>query len=398
MHYLSADLIFPVTGKPVRNSVLVLDDNGTVEGLFDINETGIEKGQIQHYNGILCPGFVNAHCHLELSWLKGLIAEGKGLDYFLRRLEELKPSVLETDIREAISHAAERMGKSGIVATADISNSAATLAFKGQSKTYFHTFVEVFGSNPKYAGVIFEKALMLLAQFKNQQSNHSASVTPHATYSVSDELFRLIFSLKDSILSIHHQENEDENRFFDNGSGLIAERRKHFNPDLPPFAGYGKRPMESILHQFDPDQKILLVHNTMSEQQDIEFVNEYFKFPYWCLCPNANLYIENRLPQIGLFVTNKCKVTLGTDSLASNHQLNILEEIKTIQTHFPGIQLEELISWSTLNGAEFLGLDHKLGSFEKGKNPGVVMIKNADLLNKKLTKESISQLIISARQ
>jgi aminodeoxyfutalosine deaminase len=398
MQYLSADLIFPVIGKPVRNSVLVLDEFGTVEGLFDISDSGIEKKEIQHFNGILCPGFVNTHCHLELSWSKGLIAEGEGLDYFLRKLEELKPSASETSIQEAISLASEQMEKSGIVATADIANSDATLAFKALNKNYFHTFVEVFSSNPKHAKPIFENALSLQARFKNVQANHSASVTPHATYSVSDELFRMISSLKDTMLSIHHQENEDENHFFNDGSGLIAKRRKHFNPDLPPFEGYSKRPMESISHHFDPKQKILLVHNTMSELQDIEFVNQYFKFPYWCLCPNANLYIENRLPQIGLFVANKCKVTLGTDSLASNQQLSILEEIKTIQTHFPGIQLEELICWGTLNGAEFIGQNHKLGSFEKGKNPGVVLIKNADLLNNKLTMESTSQLIIPARQ
>jgi cytosine/adenosine deaminase-related metal-dependent hydrolase len=136
------------------------------------------------------------------------------------------------------------------------------------------------------------------------------------------------------LLSIHHQENTDENLFFKNGSGAGAARRIMFNPDLPPYHGSGKRPMESIAGYFAPEQKILLVHNTVSEQQDIEFVETYFRHAYWCLCPNANLYIENRLPDISLFRAASCHITLGTDSLASNHQLSILEEIKTIQKYF----------------------------------------------------------------
>jgi cytosine/adenosine deaminase-related metal-dependent hydrolase len=155
--------------------------------------------------------------------------------------------------------------------------------------------------------------------------------------------------------------------------------------------------MESIAGYFDPDQRILLVHNTVSEQQDIDFVRQYFSQAFWCLCPNANLYIENRLPDINLFRTNNCRITLGTDSLASNHHLSILEEIKTIQKHFSEIPLNELIRWGTLNGAEFLGLDHELGSFEKGKSPGVVLIENADSESMKLTPESTSRLIIPAR-
>ena len=154
--------------------------------------------------------------------------------------------------------------------------------------------------------------------------------------------------------------------------------------------------MESIAGYFNPDQKLLLVHNTASEQQDIEFVENYFSQAYWCLCPNANLYIENQLPEINLFRSNACKITLGTDSLASNRQLSIFEEIKTIQKHFPEIPLTELIRWGTMNGAEFLGLDHKLGSFGKGKNPGVVLIENADTQTLKLKPGSTSRLIIPA--
>jgi cytosine/adenosine deaminase-related metal-dependent hydrolase len=242
---------------------------------------------------------------------------------------------------------------------------------------------------------MFEKAVQLKSKFEKAHLSASVSIVPHATYSLSEELFKLVADTgKGKLLSIHHQENEDENLFFKDGSGAIAARRNAFNPDLPLFAGTGKRPMESIAKYFDPDQKLLLVHNTVSAQKDIDFVHEYFTQPYWCFCPNANLYIENRLPDIDLFRRNNCRITLGTDSLASNHSLSILEEIKTIQQHFPQIPLTELIRWGTLNGAEFLGFEQQLGSFVKGKKPGVVLIENADLQTLKLKPETTSRLII----
>ncbi len=398
MQYLSADCIIPIDGEPRYNSVLALDDENTIEGIYGKEDLEGRSDEIIHYKGILCPGFVNTHCHLELSYAEGLIPQAKGLDTFLRLLEKEKKTASILYIYEAIENAASEMEQSGVVATADISNGNRTLDYKSKSKHYFHTFVEVFGSNPANAKAIYEKAVKLKSQLGKELSSSSVSIVPHATYSLSEELFRLVADTgKGELLSIHHQENEDENLFFKDGSGAIAARRNAFNLDLPVYAGTGKRPMESIAKYFDPYQKILLVHNTVSEQQDIDFVHEYFTQSFWCFCPNANLYIENRLPNIDLFRRNNCRITLGTDSLASNHQISILEEIKTIQQHFPQIPLSELVRWGTLNGAEFLGLEQQLGSFVKGKRPGVVLIENADIQTLQLKPETTSRLIIPAR-
>ncbi len=397
MRYFSADCIIPVSGEPCYDSVLVTTDEGAIEGIYNKNELQNQITESQHFNGILCPGFVNTHCHLELSWAKGLISEGEGLDYFIWQLEKYRKSVSESFLLKSIENEAYQMAQSGVVATADIANGNYTSGYKRKSREYFHTFVEVFGSNPASAKVIFEKAELIKWQFENNHGNGKASFAPHATYSLSAELFSLVAAAGDgNLLSIHHQENNDENLFFKDGSGPIASRRKAFNPDLPDFPGTGKRPMESVASHFKRTQKILLVHNTVAEQQDIDFVENYFSDAYWCFCPNANLYIEKKLPDINLFRSNSSKITLGTDSLASNHQLSILEEMKTIQQYFPEIPLPELVNWATLNGATFLGLEKTLGSFEKGKKPGVVLIENADLQTLKLSPNSTSQLIIPA--
>ena len=102
---------------------------------------------------------------------------------------------------------------------------------------------------------------------------------------------------------------------------------------------------------------------------------------YFCLCPNANVYISNKLPDINLFVRNQCNIVLGTDSLASNDQLSILEEINTLQKAYPDLSLSEMLKWATSNGAKALKIDDKYGSFEKGKTPGVVLIQNESVVN-----------------
>ncbi len=100
---------------------------------------------------------------------------------------------------------------------------------------------------------------------------------------------------------------------------------------------------------------------------------------YYCICINANLYIENTLPPIDMLVEQKANIVLGTDSYASNHQLSVWAEIKSICKNHPGIELEKILGWATINGARALGLENKLGSFEKGKTPGVINILDGEV-------------------
>ena len=111
-------------------------------------------------------------------------------------------------------------------------------------------------------------------------------------------------------------------------------------------------------------------------------------FIYWCLCPNSNLYIEDKLPPLNLLIEKDCRIVIGTDSLASNKSISILEEIKTLQFSFPGLSLEELIKWATLNGAKALGEESSYGTIEKGKKPGLLLLQDIDLHKMKLLPES----------
>ena len=94
---------------------------------------------------------------------------------------------------------------------------------------------------------------------------------------------------------------------------------------------------------------------------------------------------------MNMFVGKNAHVAIGTDSPASNTDMSMMHELKTIAAYFPGIDLSVLLRWATLNGAEALMLDDKLGDFKPGKKPGVVLISGIDFAKMRLTAESTAK-------
>jgi aminodeoxyfutalosine deaminase len=377
MRYFSADLIVPVTSPPLKQGTIAVHSDGRISGMFRKGEAPVSASETEYLHGVLCPGFVNTHCHLELSYLKGRIAQGTQLDGFISQLQiEKSKTIQPEEIQMAIFQAEQEMLSEGIVAAGDISNTADSFVVKENRNLKYHTFIEVFGSEPTWAEKIFGKAHLLYKQALAK--GLPASIVPHSPYSVSTKLFKLIYAFADEtagIMSIHHQESEDENRYFETGEGPVAERLRRFgiiNGNAPVSA---KRPIQAISSYLPGINPVILVHNSVSTSEDIAFAMSRFSKLWWCLCPNSNLYITGNLPDVPALRRAGAKITLGTDSLASNSRLSILAEMKTLSAMFPETGIEELILWSTLNGAEALGLEDTLGSFDRGKRPGVVLIE-----------------------
>ena len=113
------------------------------------------------------------------------------------------------------------------------------------------------------------------------------------------------------------------------------------------------------------------MHNTLTSKADIVAAQKWSQRVYWATCPNANLYIENRLPNYQYFLDENARVTIGTDSLTSNWQLSVLEEMKTIARYQSYVPFATMLEWATLNGAKALGFDATLGSIDVGKTPGL---------------------------
>lgn len=357
------------------DKTLIIDEEGTIRDIVAINEAGDD---VEQFSGILSPGFINCHCHLELSHMKGLIAERTGLEKFVLNVVQQR-HFPDEEILLAIEKAENEMLVNGIVAVGDICNNALTVSQKTKGRMYYHNFIEASGFNPEIARQRFERSVNLFREYAKNYSIHveSNSIVPHAPYSVTHELWDLIINFPGNhLLTIHNQETAGENEWFMSKKGEMATLYSAMNIDVSFFKPSGKSSLQTYLPKFLPNQSVILVHNVHTSEEDVLFSKNSGKKVYWCLCPNANLYISSQLPNIDRLKNNDCTIVLGTDSLASNHQLSILEEMKTIQQHFPHIEIEKLLQWATSNGAKALQLDNVLGSFVKGKRPGVNVIEN----------------------
>lgn len=371
------------------DTVLVFDENGIVENIIPLAEAGEEVEKIE---GVVCPGLINAHCHLELSHMKGLIPEHTGLQDFIIDVVG-KRHFREEAIVAAMQAAEQEMIADGIVAVGDICNNALSIPLKAKQQLAYYNFIEVSGWNPTIAQARYEHSKNIFNLFESQIEDSlskveagkskisEASLSPHAPYSVSDDLWDLLLPhFSGKTVTIHNQESAAENELFLQSTGKFRDMYDKMGIDDSHFKPSGKTSLQSYFAKLDNAFNKILVHNTFIEQADLNcisnksLVNGQWSMVFFCLCPNANLYIENTLPPIDLLRNNNCNIVLGTDSLASNHQLSIQAEIKTIQKDFPHIPLEEILSWATINGARALQMENTLGSFEKGKRPGVAVL------------------------
>ncbi|EHQ28332.1 amidohydrolase family protein [Mucilaginibacter paludis] len=376
MKKFKADYIFPVNADPIKNGIVTVDDSGQIVALDDGVSNQGNDIKIEKLEGIICPGFINTHCHVELSHLKSKITAKKGLVNFIKEVQTHRHAD-EIAILDAAKAADQEMYQNGIVAVGDIANSAATIQLKNESKLYYHTFIEVFSFLPSRAQAVFNDALALCNQFKSLP----CSVTPHAPYSVSKELFRSINKLSEerpNLISIHNQESQEENKLYRYKLGEFIDLYNFFKIDISFFRPQARNSIQTVVPLLTNKQNILLVHNTFTNLKDIYFVKRFDRKINWCFCPNANLYIEDQLPKIDLFLDQGFNITLGTDSLASNYKLCILSEMRTIQDNFTGISFAQMLPWATLNGAKFLGIADDKGSIEVGKTPGLNLITGLD--------------------
>lgn len=366
-----ADQLFDGYQLLDHQQVLILADDGKVEAIVPAADAGED---VLQYEGILIPGLINCHCHLELSHMKGVIPERTGLVSFVQHIMQSRDIPVEA-ILSAIAAAEEEMLENGIVAVGDICNNVLTLVQKEKGRIRYHNFIEVSGFVPDAAGPRFEQATQVFAQFASRHAG-SSSIVPHAPYSVAEELWKRILDFPGNhLLTIHNQESVGENELFFYKKGEFLDLYTQLNIDISSFQATGTSSLQAYLSKFLPDQSVILVHNVFTDKTDLDYCRRQAVYPAlsWCLCPNANLYISDKLPDIDLLAGSGCRLVLGTDSLASNHQLSILSEIQTIRRYFPHISLGQLLGWATINGAKALKMDGLLGSFEKGKRPGLVL-------------------------
>ena len=374
MRIISANSIFNGINFLSQEMALVIDDFGILKDI--VKKTEIQSSEIEHYDGIIAPGFVNAHCHLELSHLFSQIESKTGLIEFLKQVIAKRNNFNKKEQEDAAIEADFKMWESGIVAVGDISNIDTTFKTKANSKIYYHTFIELIGLNPLHSETIFEKGLSLLKELENY--NLIGSLAAHAPFSSSKLLINKIANYNSSnnlAFSIHNQESEEETKFFAGRPSGINDLFAYLNIDINWFVPPKTSSLLSYLDEI-PNKKSLLVHNTFCKEEDI--IASKHKFINWCFCPGANLFIENTLPNCDLFLNHNQNWCIGTDSLASNQKLDMCFEASILLAKSPSISIESILKALTYNGAKALGIEDKFGKLIIGKNTGLNLIQHSD--------------------
>ena len=379
MKRIAANYLYPLLSTdPVVNGFVELEDDGTVI------RTGVcadPAAEPVFYDGAVAPGFVNAHCHVELSYMKGLFRKGTGMAGFIDQINELRDTKsMEEKVRD-LTVAMDSLWEQGVVAMADISNCSDSFAVKAKHPMYTRTFLEVFGTEPEDCGAVMDGVRRL--KEVADRFGIDAAPTPHACYTMSPELVTAVSveGLKSGFLSFHSEETEEEEEMLKYGSGKMWENRVKAGMSVPPVTG-----KSSLLYFIDRllgghpapfDEHILLVHECCMDQEGIDAAKAVMNHPFVAVCPLSNLFIHNALPPIDLMRRNALKVCVGTDSLSSNDDLNIVDELFCLQRNFPEVPLGELLTWASRNGAEFLARP-EFGTLEPGKRPGLVFIDKLD--------------------
>ena len=374
---IAASYVYTLGAGTIKNGFVEYDDaDGTIISTGECSEGD------DIISGALVPGFVNAHCHVELSHLHGKFRKGTGMAGFIDQINELRDwAGRETKI-ELTRRWMDKMWNDGVSAMADISNDDSSFEVKKSHPLYTRTFLEVFGSEPEMCEGVMSDVMKLNGMASAYGID--AAPTPHSCYTMSPQLLSASAAagLESGFLSYHSQESQEEEDLLMTGTGAMYENRKRSGMSTPPVTG------ESSLKYFldrlaaacpaPYDQNILLVHNVCLKQDDIDALKKVMKNPFFAICPLSNIFIHNALPPVELMRKNGLAIAVGTDSLSSNDDLDMVKELACLHEAFPEVPMSEMLEWACLNGARFLGKEDELGSFAPGKRPGIVLVKDID--------------------
>jgi cytosine/adenosine deaminase-related metal-dependent hydrolase len=366
-----------VTPEPIVNGFVEVEEDGTVLRTGVCADPSAEEVFL---DGILCPGFVNAHCHVELSYMKGLFRKGTGMAGFIDQINELRDTQSLEDKVRKLTEAMDDMWDQGVVAMADISNCNDSFAVKQRHPMYTRTFLEVFGAVPEECDAVMEGVTRL--QEEARSYGLDAAPTPHACYTMSPQLITASSAagLKSGFLSFHSEESDQEEEMMRYGRGPMWDNRIANGIPTPPVTGTSS--LEYFLDRLKAgvpvpvEGNVLLVHECCLSEEGVAAAKAVLRHPYLAVCPLSNLFIHNMLPPIPLMRESGIPICVGTDSLSSNDKLCMVDELRCLQDAFPEVPLGELLTWACRNGAAFLGKEDVLGTLEPGKKPGVVFINS----------------------
>lgn len=384
-----ADWVCPVSSAPIRNGRLVVEE-GKIINVTSAGNPGehapANTDDRHRFPGCaIIPGFVNAHSHLELTILRGFL-DDLSFGEWIPRLTHIKYHVLSrSDMLLSAQLGAVEMLRAGVTCAGEVMDLGTAWEAMREFGLQGVAYQEVFGPSEDQADEALNGLMQKVESCReNETQTLRAGVSPHAPYTVSAKLYRLVneYAEREHLgISTHIAESEDEGMFVRRGAGVFAERWRDRGIPLPP-AGCSPLAYIDKLGLLRPET--LLVHCIDLEDADLELLAR--KRPMLVHCPKSNAKLAHGIARIPEIRETGIKLGLGTDSVASNNVVDMFEEMRTAIFQQRGrtrklhcLDAETAFRMATLDGATCLGLADHVGSLEPGKRADFVVVDLNDL-------------------
>jgi aminodeoxyfutalosine deaminase len=378
MLVVRARWLLPVADRPMLNGWVAID-HGRIVAAGRAGATLPLAGDAPLVDlgaFAVLPALVNAHTHLELSWLRGLISPA-------RRFTDWVPSMLQRRmhppeagaVAEAIARAIVELRATGTGVVGDISNSLGTVAPLRSSQLSGVIFHEVLRLAAEGADEVLESALKAQATH-GASERFPVSLAPHAPYSVSPRLFQGIRAAQSRTpflpSSVHLAESAEECELLRSGSGPWRQLLEQLNAWDPSWVAPESTPVEYLDRMGLLGSRLLAVHAVQCTDDDLRRLRE--RGATVVTCPRSNAFVGAGDPPIARFYASGVKVAVGTDSLASNDDLNLFSELARMRQLAPEVPAAALLESATLAGASALGLADRHGTIEPGRAATLVAV------------------------
>jgi cytosine/adenosine deaminase-related metal-dependent hydrolase len=359
--------VLPIVRPPIADGE-ISTEQGIIKGVGErVEGDVVDLGSVA-----ILPGLVNAHTHLELSWMRGQVPPAGSMPKWAAALLALRRTVSH-EPPEPIAAAIAEARASGTVLVGDVTNTFATYDWIADSDLSAVFFRELLGfSAPDPDAIVTAAAAQIAALTPIAWLR--ASIVPHAPYSVSPALFKAIARrVTDVPISIHLGESPAEIEFLQRGTGewrALLESLGVWNDAwTPPACG----PIEYLDRFGLVNERLLAVHGVRFTDDELTRLRR--AGATLVTCPRSNLWTGAGEPPIDRFYASGVRVAIGTDSLASVEDLNLFAELAAVRRAAPHVPSRELLASATIHGAAALGFADELGSIQPGKRAQLIAVR-----------------------
>lgn len=371
-----AEWIVPIVDTPIRGGFVAIDD-GRVRAVGSTPPAHcLDLGRVA-----ILPALVNAHTHLELSYLHGRIPPATRFGDWVRAVMTMRqgyPDPADPVILDAARDAIQQARATGTGLWGEISNTLVTVPLLREAGVPAQVFHELTGFTEQEPHARVKQARSRAEAASTDQVR--VSVAPHAPYSVSAALFQAIHDDLDAhpraVSSVHLGETPEEVELLRRGTGdirAVLEELGRWPADWEP---PGVSPVEYLSELGFLDSRVLVVHGVQFDGDDLERLRAIGAT--LVSCPRSNIYVGVGSPPLEVFYAMDVDVALGTDSLASVADLNMFSELREARRIAPRVPARTLLESATLTGARALGFDADYGSIEKGKRAALIAVRLPD--------------------